>query len=251
MPFPSSSSSSSSFSSSLAERKSGPSKEEVLQLLHNCELSGCSLASSTVPSRAPSPSPSLMSIMCPGYRPTAITTSQSGTPISTPLLPHNSPDHLTVPASGFSLAQATRMSGVFTDFADSSLSLHDSTNEDGGREEQVASPDVPLPPAGEQVKPRVNRQRSSSPRHNPPMLSRVSSDSTPTTQHENTQSRDSKVSVLLRSAAAAESSGCHVRARSLGSESCASDNTITPHGSSRPVSSLSADLLQSSLPHED
>ena len=55
--------------------------------MKNCDLAGASQSSSTISSRTPSPSPSLMSIMCPGYKPT-ITVSHIGTPISTPLLKH-------------------------------------------------------------------------------------------------------------------------------------------------------------------
>ena len=52
----------------------GPSQSELLQQLQNCEISG-SRVSSAVSSRAPSPSPSLMSIMFPGMK------QQAATPI--------------------------------------------------------------------------------------------------------------------------------------------------------------------------
>ena len=42
-----------------------------------------------MPSRTPSPSPSLLSIMCPGYKPLPVPTGHMGTPISTPLMRHN------------------------------------------------------------------------------------------------------------------------------------------------------------------
>lgn len=47
----------------------GPTKEELLDLLQNCDISANSRVSSVVSSRAPSPSPSLMSIMYPGLKP--------------------------------------------------------------------------------------------------------------------------------------------------------------------------------------
>lgn len=54
----------------LAENISnGPTKEELLDLLQNCDMSANSRVSSVVSSRAPSPSPSLMSIMYPGLKP--------------------------------------------------------------------------------------------------------------------------------------------------------------------------------------
>ena len=56
----------------------GPSQEELLEQLQNCEISA-SRVSSTVSSRAPSPSPSLMSIMFPGMKPVS-SAMQAGTP---------------------------------------------------------------------------------------------------------------------------------------------------------------------------
>ena len=46
----------------------GPSKPELLALLQNCDISPASRVSSTFSSRAPSPSPSLMSIMYPSIK---------------------------------------------------------------------------------------------------------------------------------------------------------------------------------------
>ena len=61
----------------------GPTKVELLELLQNCDLSA-SRVSSAVSSRAPSPSPSLMSIVFPGFRPNGGRMSHPGTPINTP-----------------------------------------------------------------------------------------------------------------------------------------------------------------------
>ena len=47
----------------------GPTKAELLDLLQNCEVRGASRMSSAVSSRAPSPSPSLMSIIYPDIKP--------------------------------------------------------------------------------------------------------------------------------------------------------------------------------------
>ena len=71
----------------------GPTQEELLRLLMNCDLSGASQPGSAYSSRTPSPSPSLMSIMCPGYKPVdACDGSHAGTPISTPLMRHSHSD---------------------------------------------------------------------------------------------------------------------------------------------------------------
>ena len=68
-------------------------------------------------SRTPSPSPSLMSIMCPGYKPVT-TVSHTGTPISTPLMNHisGSEAHFNVPSpTDFIMPnRLTRASGVFS-----------------------------------------------------------------------------------------------------------------------------------------
>lgn len=56
----------------------GPSQEELLEQLQKCDISA-SRVSSTVSSRAPSPSPSLMSIMFPGMKPGACSV-QASTP---------------------------------------------------------------------------------------------------------------------------------------------------------------------------
>ena len=62
----------------LAENVSnGPTKEELLDLLQNCDMSANSRVSSVVSSRAPSPSPSLMSIMYPGLKPPQPSTAAS------------------------------------------------------------------------------------------------------------------------------------------------------------------------------
>lgn len=59
-------------------RCGGPSQAELLEQLQNCEISA-SRVTSAVSSRAPSPSPSLMSIMFPGMKPAA-SSVQAGTP---------------------------------------------------------------------------------------------------------------------------------------------------------------------------
>lgn len=64
----------------------GPSKLELLEFLQNCDISPASRVSSTFSSRAPSPSPSLMSIMYPGVRPPSGKNSIPASPLSTPLL---------------------------------------------------------------------------------------------------------------------------------------------------------------------
>ena len=61
----------------------GPTKEELLDLLQNCDMSASSRVSSVVSSRAPSPSPSLMSIMYPGLKPLQ---SSACPPHHTPLM---------------------------------------------------------------------------------------------------------------------------------------------------------------------
>ena len=64
----------------------GPTKAELLDLLQHCEVCGSSRLSSAVSSRAPSPSPSLMSIIYPGLKPVSGRDSLQGTPLNTPLL---------------------------------------------------------------------------------------------------------------------------------------------------------------------
>lgn len=64
----------------------GPTKAELLNLLQHCEVCGLSRLSSAVSSRAPSPSPSLMSIIYPGLKPVNGHDSLQGTPLNTPLL---------------------------------------------------------------------------------------------------------------------------------------------------------------------
>lgn len=66
----------------------GPSKLELLELLQYCDVTPGSLVSSTFSSRAPSPSPSLMSIMYPSIRPPVAggRGSITASPLSTPLL---------------------------------------------------------------------------------------------------------------------------------------------------------------------
>lgn len=63
----------------------GPSKSELLELLQNCDVSSTSSLSSTFSSRAPSPSPSLMSIMYPSIRHLSGARSRvQASPLSTP-----------------------------------------------------------------------------------------------------------------------------------------------------------------------
>lgn len=64
----------------------GPSKPELLALLQNCDISPASRVSSTFSSRAPSPSPSLMSIMYPSVRLPGGRVSKPVSPLSTPVL---------------------------------------------------------------------------------------------------------------------------------------------------------------------
>ena len=65
----------------------GPSKCELLELLQNCDVvAAASRVSSTFSSRAPSPSPSLMSIMYPGIKPPNGRGSIPASPLSTPSL---------------------------------------------------------------------------------------------------------------------------------------------------------------------
>lgn len=106
----------------------GPTQEELLLLLQNCDLSGASRPGSALSSRTPSPSPSLMSIMCPGYRPIgANDSSRTSTPIGTPLLRHSNSDDLQqqrqphTHSLGFlEPGHGTRRSGIFN----TSHSLH-------------------------------------------------------------------------------------------------------------------------------
>lgn len=64
----------------------GPTKAELLDLLQHCEVYGSSQMSSAISSRAPSPSPSLMSILYPGLKPVSGLESLSSTPLNTPKL---------------------------------------------------------------------------------------------------------------------------------------------------------------------
>ncbi len=68
------------------DAEGGPSKTELLELLQNCDISPVSRLSSALSSRAPSPSPSLMSIMYPAIRPPGGRGSIPASPLSTPLL---------------------------------------------------------------------------------------------------------------------------------------------------------------------
>lgn len=91
-------------------------------------------------SRTPSPSPSLMSIMCPGYKPVAPTSSYMGTPISTPVMRHMDSEQHLHPLS--STQQQYRSSGVFSG---STLSLSSPTvEEDIGETPLLADTSVSL-----------------------------------------------------------------------------------------------------------
>lgn len=57
----------------------GPTRAELLELLHNCDAS-CG-TSSMASSRAPSPSPSLLSLIFPGYNKAMPTTQQGGSSV--------------------------------------------------------------------------------------------------------------------------------------------------------------------------
>ena len=101
----------------LDQEKKTLSQQELLQLLKNCDLAGASRSSSVMPSRTPSPSPSLLSIMCPGYKPVPAPVSHMGTPISTPLMRHNqgAEEHdVLLPPSIVEGGQNIRSSGVFS-----------------------------------------------------------------------------------------------------------------------------------------
>lgn len=92
--------------------KKSLTQDELLRLLKNCDLAGASRSNSVMSSRTPSPSPSLMSIMCPGYKPHPQPVSRMGTPISTPLMRHEeSSEHLMPPPH---LTTEHRSSGVFS-----------------------------------------------------------------------------------------------------------------------------------------
>ena len=94
--------------------EAGPTQEELLHLLQNCDLAGASRSTSAVSSRTPSPSPSLMSIMHPGYKP-ALPVSHTGTPISTPLMHHHTAAELQLlPDTQNSTGTAGRLSGMFS-----------------------------------------------------------------------------------------------------------------------------------------
>ncbi len=66
----------------------GPSKAELLELLKHCDVgTSASLTSSAISSRAPSPSPSLMSILYPGLKQQGGRSSIPASPLATPVLP--------------------------------------------------------------------------------------------------------------------------------------------------------------------
>ena len=126
----------------------GPTQEELLRLLQNCDLSGASQPGSAYSSRTPSPSPSLMSIMCPGYKPTgACDNSHAGTPISTPLMRHSNSGNqqqMRTRSLGFlEPGNGMRRSGVFS----ASRSLHQVTDRPQATavvESEISNPD-PFP----------------------------------------------------------------------------------------------------------
>lgn len=64
----------------------GPTKSELLEFLQNCDVSTASRVSSTFSSRAPSPSPSLMSIMYPGLKVLGNKSTKTSSPLTTPVL---------------------------------------------------------------------------------------------------------------------------------------------------------------------
>ena len=109
-----------------AELEQGPTKQELLNLLKNCDLAGASCSNSIVSSRTPSPSPSLLSIMYPGFKQTNIV-SRIGTPISTPIMQHPSGQTIDIQPHYYNESgdpAALRMSGLFTG---SNLSLNTET----------------------------------------------------------------------------------------------------------------------------
>ena len=110
-----------------ADPEQGPTKQELLDLLKNCDLAGASSSNSIVSSRTPSPSPSLLSIMYPGYKPVNVGVSRIDTPISTPIMQHNAsqPNHMQTPYYGElndPSPSSPRLSGVFSG---SNLSLNE------------------------------------------------------------------------------------------------------------------------------
>ena len=71
----------------LDEPEGGPTKAELLELLQHCDVgTTASLVSSAISSRAPSPSPSLMSILYPSLKQQGGRSSIPASPLSTPLL---------------------------------------------------------------------------------------------------------------------------------------------------------------------
>ena len=112
------------------EPEQGPTKQELLNLLKNCDLAGASCSNSIASSRTPSPSPSLLSIMYPGFKLTNNIVSRIGTPISTPIMQHTtaaatSNNTLQTPyCSQLNDSSGVRLSGLFTG---SNLSLNATT----------------------------------------------------------------------------------------------------------------------------
>ena len=111
----------------------GPTQEELLEQLQKCDISA-SRVSSAVSSRAPSPSPSLMSIMYPGLK-HGVGTTQAGTPtILLRSLGPPPPSNLFKPirrnsTTGSNLSLSTAAQQVATLPA---LNVHQDRTDDGG-----------------------------------------------------------------------------------------------------------------------
>ena len=151
----------------------GPTQDELLRLLQNCDLSGASQPGSAYSSRTPSPSPSLMSIMCPGYKPINTSDgSHTGTPISTPLMRHSNSDDLQqqqqrqqrqmhTHSLGFlEPGHATRRSGIFN----ASHSLHQVA--DRPRATAAVESEMPVSdpcPAEENLQWLISKERPNAP----------------------------------------------------------------------------------------
>lgn len=170
----------------------GPTKAELLELLHNCDVS-CG-TSSMVSSRAPSPSPSLLNLIFPGYNKATPTTQQGGAPVSSTLSLSVSNifrlagdvDGVTASSSGLSLNVVAppifAREGLALDLTQRKprlqAEIHD---EESNLLSHVASAKVP--PADEGAMPGLSMSRHGSPQQQQGLESRPASnnsDATPT-----------------------------------------------------------------------
>lgn len=208
-------------------------------MLKNCDLAGASRSSSVIPSRTPSPSPSLLSIMCPGYRPVPAPVSHMGTPISTPLMRHNQGTEerdLLLPPSVVDGVQNIRSSGVFSG---STLSL----SSPGVAEEPQLLEEVHVPTNNDNDNEEITRQRDGDSREEDKGTDeeslgfrRVLSDTT--TRHSSSSSTTSSRPHSIDSTLDGCDGGARLVMNSSSVSSIDSDNTLVP---SRPSSRLSPD----------